>query len=102
MTRKICRPFSKVRSGVEGAGILTLAVIVATRIPRIVNVWGIVGSTLASLAIFVLPAFFFLKLQRGRNQKAYNALALLVFGVVMCVACTVDSIMDIVYGAPTN
>ena len=84
---------------------MTTAVFVASHIPRIVELWSFVGSILASVSMFVLPGIFYLKLRRRPifyDRKNKMAVALVVFGVVIGILTTIDSIMNIINGAPTD
>ena len=99
------RPWSRTRSVIEAACLMTTAVFVASHIPRIVELWSFVGSILASVSMFVLPGIFYLKLRRRPifyDRKNKMAVALVVFGVVIGILTTIDSIMNIINGAPTD
>lgn len=99
------RAWSRSRAIAEAAAILSSAVFVASRIPRIVELWAFIGSTLASVTMFVLPATFYLRLRKKpllSDRKSIVALALGVFGILAGILCTIDSVRNAIWGAPTD
>ncbi|XXQ35706.1 Amino acid transporter transmembrane domain-containing protein [Plasmodiophora brassicae] len=98
-------PYSRLRSAAQTFALLGAALLVAVHVPRIVYVWDFVGSTASSIAMFILPPVFYLRLRRRpltHDAETRAAFALLVGGAVVAVACTVDSVLNVVNGPPTQ
>jgi amino acid permease len=66
-------------------------------LPNIVVIWSFLGSTLCCGIAFILPPFIYLKL-RGcsilEDTASKKAFALLVFGVIASVVCTIESALN--------
>ena len=58
----------------------------ALLVPDIVAVWSLLGSSIALLVAFMLPAAFYLKLRAHKPWRARKAAALLVLGLSACLA----------------
>jgi amino acid permease len=78
--------------------LLGSALLMAVSIPNIAVVWDFLGATTSTVACFVCPAVFYLRLRKKpvfHDLNGVKALLLLVTGAVMCVLCTIDSIMNV-------
>jgi len=77
--------------------ILVSSLLVSLFMGSIIVVWSIVGSTVAFLVAFIMPAAFWLQLV-GPHSKAYKVIAakvLLVSMSVIAVACTVLTCLNL-------
>lgn len=67
--------------------------LLAILIPTITVVWTIMGSTVAQVVAYVLPAAFYLKLVDGpvTSKQKFPALVMLMLGSISSVVCTIAS-----------
>jgi sodium-coupled neutral amino acid transporter 11 len=77
--------------------ILGTACAIAICIPDIVVIWSFLGSTMCSGIAFILPPSIYLKLRRvsySHDWESKKAFSLLVTGVLICIVCTVESVLN--------
>lgn len=87
------------RSTVEAFLLQLTAGVSAIYIPEVTTVWSILGSTVCMLVSFVFPAACYLSIRRRSSwttcPKCWASIALLVWGIVMCVVCTIQSAVEV-------
>ena len=88
--------WARVRNGVETVVILGSSLAIAIAVPNVVVVWSFMGSTVSMLIAMIIPAVLFLKIRtKASTVSRSKAWILLVFGCVMGVACTYQSVVEV-------
>ena len=82
---------------ISTASILALSYIMAVGVPGVGVVWSIVGSSMAIIIGFIIPAACYLKIRSKKsiNPRSIGASVLLVFSIVMSVECTTRTIRSL-------
>lgn len=78
-------------------GIVAVTYLAAAVIPSVAMVWSLCGSSMAFLIAFILPAAYYLQIQRREHVPHSQGLVtfcwiLLVVSVVSAIACTIQTI----------
>lgn len=75
--------------------LLSSALLVSCLLRSILVVWSILGSTVAFLVSFILPALFWYRIvgRTSTGRRKWLALALLVLSTLLAIACTVMTIL---------
>lgn len=83
-------PFNWWRHSALNVAIVAVSTTVAILVPQITEVFGFTGATTSCFVVFILPAYFFLKVAPGRISDVWRkkiALVVLGTGCVLVPAC---------------
>ena len=78
-------------------GIILVCYLGAAAVPSVAIVWSVCGSTMAFLIAFILPALYYIRIQKKEHTEksiawVIFAWALLIFSVLGAIACTVQTV----------
>lgn len=91
--------FTKLRWNLMGISIMVLAVVVAAVVKSITTVFGFIGGVTSTLAAYVLPAIYYLRICKNESKwKTALSWFLLPLGIVIMCLCLYDSIRSIIKG----
>ena len=84
-------------------GIIAITYLGAAAVPSVAIVWSLCGSSMAFLIAFILPAAYYLQIQRrehipDRQGWVSFCWTLLVFSTVGAVACTIQTVVQTICG----
>ncbi|XP_037315664.2 sodium-coupled neutral amino acid transporter 4 [Pungitius pungitius] len=91
------REFSWIRHMVIAAGILTLNNLLVIFVPTIRDIFGFIGSSAATMLIFILPAAFYIRLVKSvpfRSPQKIGATVFLIVGVIFMIGSLSLIVMD--------
>ena len=94
------KQFNWIRHVLLVAGLLVVVVVVAIFVDNIGTVLGFTGATMSCLVVFILPAFFFLRLDDGpaTSLSHIGATMQLVFGVLLVPIGVVAQVLQVTSG----
>uniref|UniRef100_A0A8D0GUI4 Solute carrier family 38 member 4 n=1 Tax=Sphenodon punctatus TaxID=8508 RepID=A0A8D0GUI4_SPHPU len=99
------RPFCWIRHFLIAAVILAFNNILVIFVPTIKDIFGFIGSSAATLLIFILPAAFYLRLVKKeplRSPQKIGALVFLIVGVIFMIGSMTLIIFDWIYNSPSS
>ncbi|XP_077957113.1 sodium-coupled neutral amino acid transporter 4 isoform X1 [Gasterosteus aculeatus] len=91
------REFSWIRHMLIAAGILTLNNLLVIFVPTIRDIFGFIGSSAATMLIFILPAAFYIRLVKSvpfRSPQKIGATIFLIVGVIFMISSLSLIVMD--------
>ncbi|KAL6117056.1 slc38a4 [Pungitius sinensis] len=91
------REFSWIRHMVIAAGILILNNLLVIFVPTIRDIFGFIGSSAATMLIFILPAAFYIRLVKSvpfRSPQKIGATVFLIVGVIFMIGSLSLIVMD--------
>uniref|UniRef100_A0AAQ4QBC8 Amino acid transporter transmembrane domain-containing protein n=1 Tax=Gasterosteus aculeatus aculeatus TaxID=481459 RepID=A0AAQ4QBC8_GASAC len=91
------REFSWIRHMLIAAGILTLNNLLVIFVPTIRDIFGFIGSSAATMLIFILPAAFYIRLVKSvpfRSPQKIGATIFLIVGVIFMIGSLSLIVMD--------
>nr|XP_040136708.1 sodium-coupled neutral amino acid transporter 4 isoform X2 [Ictidomys tridecemlineatus] len=99
------RPFSWIRHFLIAAMIIILNNVLVILVPTIKYIFGFIGSSAATMLIFILPAAFYLRLVKKeslRSPQKVGALIFLVIGIIFMIGSMALIILDWIYDPPNS
>ncbi|KAK0153778.1 Sodium-coupled neutral amino acid transporter 4 [Merluccius polli] len=97
------RVFSWIRHLIIAAVILLFNNLLVIFVPTIRDIFGFIGSSAATMLIFILPAAFYLRLVKSvpfRSPQKIGALIFLIVGIVFMIGSLSLIAMDWIYNPP--
>ncbi|CAL9683026.1 unnamed protein product [Knipowitschia caucasica] len=97
------REFSWIRHLLIAAGILVFNNLLVIFVPTIRDIFGFIGSSAATMLIFILPAAFYLRLVKSkpmRSPQKIGAAIFLVVGVIFMIGSLSLIVLDWVHNPP--
>ncbi|XP_072311059.1 sodium-coupled neutral amino acid transporter 4 [Eucyclogobius newberryi] len=97
------REFSWIRHLLIAAGILVFNNLLVIFVPTIRDIFGFIGSSAATMLIFILPAAFYLRLVKSiplRSPQKIGAAVFLVVGVIFMIGSLSLIVLDWVHNPP--
>ncbi|KAM8908819.1 sodium-coupled neutral amino acid transporter 4 isoform 1-T1 [Spinachia spinachia] len=99
------REFSWIRHMLIAAGILTLNNLLVIFVPTIRDIFGFIGSSAATMLIFILPAAFYIRLVKSvpyRSPQKIGATIFLIVGVIFMIGSLSLIVMDWIHNPSSS
>ncbi|KAM7377940.1 hypothetical protein PAMA_013042 [Pampus argenteus] len=97
------REFSWTRHMLIAAGILAFNNMLVIFVPTIRDIFGFIGSSAATMLIFILPAAFYLRLVKSvpfRSPQKIGAAVFLVVGIIFMIGSLTLIVLDWIHNPP--
>ncbi|KAK5849076.1 hypothetical protein PBY51_008748 [Eleginops maclovinus] len=97
------REFSWVRHILIAAGILVFNNLLVIFVPTIRDIFGFIGSSAATMLIFILPAAFYIRLVKSvpfRSPQKIGAFVFLLVGIVFMIGSLSLIVLDWIHNPP--